>query len=129
VVLDLLNPLRFGEEQALVRQQEGVHLVAQLEALWDAGGGSSLVPTDLRLSQLRGRCWAVRQLLMSADVRRAIDLGTRVLADCKQVLGDDHPDTLIAQNNLANAYLVNSVLPPTAQVETPATVFGSDETT
>jgi tetratricopeptide (TPR) repeat protein len=105
LAFDLLDPLCFGEDQAFARQEEGVHLVSQLEALWEAGGGSALVPADLRLSQLRARCWAVRQLLRSEDVSRAINLGMRVVEDCEQILGSQHPDTLTARNNLANAHL------------------------
>ena len=105
LAFDLLDPLCFGEDQAFTRREEGVHLVAQLEALWEAGGGSALVPADLRLSQLRARCWGVRQLLRSEDVSRAINLGMRVVEDCEQILGNHHPDTLTARNNLANAHL------------------------
>ncbi|MGW1396602.1 tetratricopeptide repeat protein, partial [Streptomyces nigra] len=37
-------------------------------------------------------------------IQEALDLGERVLADRQRLLGDDHPDTLTARNNLANFY-------------------------
>ena len=55
------------------------------------------------LLQLRG--WAIGWLSELGDsFAQAIVLGARLLADRERVLGPDHPDTLTARNNLANAY-------------------------
>ena len=40
----------------------------------------------------------------TAELARAIEIGTSALATCEQVLGPDHPDTLTSRNNLAGAY-------------------------
>jgi len=102
--LNLLEPLLFPEEQAWSRREDGARLVAQIEALWDAVAGAGTGDRDLALRQLRARSWAVRQLRASADLSRAIAIGTRILADAERVLGADHPDTLTSRNNLAGAY-------------------------
>jgi tetratricopeptide (TPR) repeat protein len=100
--LNLLEPLLVPAEQAWARREEGAHLVAQVEALWEVGTGTG--DAGLRLRQLRARSWAVRQLVEAADLSRAIDLGARTLADSERLLGADHPDTLTSRNNLAVAY-------------------------
>ena len=52
---------------------------------------------------LRG--WAVWCLLNLRDsFGLAIDYSQALIADCEQVLGDTHPDTLTCRNNLAVAY-------------------------
>jgi tetratricopeptide (TPR) repeat protein len=102
--LDLLEPQLFAAHQAWARRDEGAHLAVQSEALWESVAGTGSASPDLRLRALRARCWAVRQLRAAADLSRAADLGTRVLADCERVLGADHPDTLVARDNLAEAY-------------------------
>ena len=48
--------------------------------------------------------WAVRHLRATADLSRAIELGTSSLAACERILGSDHPNTLGSRNNLAYAY-------------------------
>ena len=100
--LNLLEPLLVPAEQAWARREEGAHLVAQVEALWEVGTGTG--DAGLRLRQLRARSWAVRQLVEAADLSRAIDLGAGTLADSEQLLGANHPDTLTSRNNLAAAY-------------------------
>ena len=102
--LDLLEPLLFPEDQAWSRREEGAELAIQVEALWDASDTAE--PADLELAGqlLQARSWAVRQLSAAADLTRAIETGTRVLADSVRVLGEDHPDTLSSRNNLAAAY-------------------------
>jgi tetratricopeptide (TPR) repeat protein len=102
--LDLLEPALFPEEQAWDRREEGAHLAAHVEALWEADAAGAAADPARSLRQLRARCWAVRQLQAAADINRAVDLGTRVLADCERVLGADHPGTLTARGNLAAAY-------------------------
>ena len=44
---------------------------------------------------------ALRRLYAASDLGRAIDIGTQILVDSVQVLGADHPQTLLARNNLA----------------------------
>lgn len=103
--LVLLEPRLFAEDQAWARRDQGAHLVAQVEALWAAAGaGAGAENPELSLRELQARCWAVRQLRAAADLNRAIDLGTRVLADCRRILGVDHRVTLTAGNDLAEAY-------------------------
>ena len=116
--LRLLEPLLFDGEQAWARREYGAHLVAQIEALWDASIGDLVSGrSGLRLArrfqaragawalrQLRARTWGVRQLAAAADLSRAIGLGTRVLADCEWVLGAGHPQTVSARSVLASAY-------------------------
>jgi len=46
---------------------------------------------------------AVRHLEATADLARAIDTGTAVLAGYERVLGPDHPTTKIVRSNLENA--------------------------
>jgi hypothetical protein len=100
--LDLIEPLLIPIEHAWARRHEGAQLINQTEALWDAAGSATTSP-DQRRRQLRARSWAVRQLRATADLGRAIDTGTRVLADCEQILGPDDPDTLTARYDLAEA--------------------------
>ncbi len=100
---NLLEPLLFPEAQAWSRREDGARLGAQIEALWDADHWGGTRDRDLALRQLRARSWAVRQLLASADLSRAIATGTRTLADSERVLGADHPDTLTSRNNLKRA--------------------------
>ncbi len=101
--LDLLEPLLFSQDQAWSRREEGADLAVQVEALWQAGNTVGVSDPELVLRQLRTRSWAVRQLRAAADLGRAIDLGSRVLADAGQVLGADHPQALAAQDDLAGA--------------------------
>ena len=101
--LNLLEPCLFPRDQALARREEGTHLIAQVEALWDVAGTNTAA--ELRLRQLRARSWAVQQLVATADFSRAVAIGQRVLAKCNEFLGTDHPDTVSAQANLAYAYL------------------------
>jgi tetratricopeptide (TPR) repeat protein len=100
--LDLLEPRLFAEEQAWARREEGAHLAAQAQALWDAAGAGA-GDRELALRQLRARSWAGRQLRAAADLGRAIGFGARILADSEQILGAGHPDTLTARDDLARA--------------------------
>jgi tetratricopeptide (TPR) repeat protein len=103
--LDLLEPQLFSEDQAWTRREEGAHLAAQTEALWEAtAGAAGTGDLSLALRLLRARSWAVGQLGSAADLSRAIDAGIRTLADSKLSLGPDHPLTLTSQHNLAAAY-------------------------
>ncbi|WP_344951718.1 tetratricopeptide repeat protein [Sphaerisporangium flaviroseum] len=55
-----------------------------------------------KLLDLRASCG--RYLIHLADLGRAIPLLEQTLAEREQVLGHDHPDTLVSRNNLAQAY-------------------------
>ena len=103
VALDLLEPQFFDKDQAWERREEGADLAAHVEAICEQ---ADAVASDFGLTSrmLEARSWAVRQLHAAADLTRAIDLGERTLADRERVLGPDHPDTLLSQNNLAYAY-------------------------
>ena len=55
--------------------------------------------------RLRLRSAELRHLNESGDsAAQAIALGEPLVADHERLLGPDHPDTLVVQNNLANAY-------------------------
>ena len=102
--LDLLELRLFSEDQAWARREEGAHLAAQAEALWEANAGARTDDGNLALRHMQARSWAVRQLSSAADLSRAIDAGIRTLADSKLTLGANHPHTLTSQHNLAQAY-------------------------
>jgi tetratricopeptide (TPR) repeat protein len=102
--LDVLEPLLFPEDEAWARRQEGAHLAAQAEALWEAGTAIDAGDPSLVRRQLQAKSWAVQQLRAAADLSRAIGLGERTLADRERVLGPDHPDTLTSRSELAYAY-------------------------
>ncbi|WP_062437207.1 tetratricopeptide repeat protein [Herbidospora daliensis] len=55
-------------------------------------------------SLLALRAWCGRYLQFLADLTRAIPLLEQTLADYEQLLGGDHPHTLISRNDLADAY-------------------------
>ena len=79
-------------------------LVEQVTALSESSAGcppdSSLVRRILRLRMFA--VWFLNELHDSAA--QSILIAERLLADHKRVLGADHPDTLAARGNLANAY-------------------------
>ena len=102
--LNLLEDRLFPPEQAWVRRVHGTHLIAQIEALWEADKGTEPADIDLRLRQVSARSWGVRQLRRAADISRAIDLGTRASADSQELLGADNVQTLLLQTELAFAF-------------------------
>ena len=60
---------------------------------------------DLTRTLLELRGWVLRCLNELGDsFTQAIEYGQDLVADREQVLGDTHPDTLTARNNLATAY-------------------------
>lgn len=62
-------------------------------------------PVALRLLALRD--WALRGLLEIRDgAAQAVTVGQSLAADSALLLGDDHPDTLARQGDLALAYLL-----------------------
>src|ERR1019366_9365341 len=44
--------------------------------------------------------WAVRHLRATAELARAIEIGSSALATCERVLGPDHPNTLTARERV-----------------------------
>ena len=104
---DNLRPLLTSLDQAWHRRHEAVELVGQALALWenavDASDRGVLIRDNL--SDFIGLAlWAVHQLQATADISRAIEVGTSVLEACERLLGPDHPDTLTSRNSLAYAY-------------------------
>jgi tetratricopeptide (TPR) repeat protein len=106
--IDLLEPARFPDEEAWTRRQEGSRLTAQMEAAWDAasGLGTKVLGPALSARLLAARIWSVRHLVRATDLGRATGLGERITADCRTLLGADHPVTLDARAALGEAYLV-----------------------
>ena len=78
----------------------------QMRALRDVVAGLPGEPDpELAGALLRLRGWALFHLNALGDhAQRAIVIGEPLVADQEQVLGPDDPNTLAAQNNLANAY-------------------------
>jgi YD repeat-containing protein len=110
VVAALLDALRIPDDQAWRHRQAGTRLVEQVSSAWatavslhtrgsDQAAGNGLME---ELADLRN--WSVRHLTDTADIARAISIGTTALTDCERLLGPEHPDTLTSRNNLAYAY-------------------------
>jgi tetratricopeptide (TPR) repeat protein len=78
----------------------------QVRALRDVVAGLPGGPdAELAGALLRLRGWALYHLNALGDqAQRAIVIGEPLIADTERTLGPDDPDTLAAQNNLANAY-------------------------
>lgn len=101
--LGLIEAAQFGADQAWARREDGADLASQAEAAWDAATADGIADENLLARLIHARSWAVRQLTEAADISRAIDLGSRVLADSQRTLGPEHPCTLAAQNDLGDA--------------------------
>jgi tetratricopeptide (TPR) repeat protein len=90
---------RWHEDRAVTRD-----LVEQIMAL-DESAARCPPGSDLDRRMVRLRLWATRFLTNLGDsAAQSIVIGERLVADEERVLGPDHPDTLAARNNLANAY-------------------------
>ena len=78
----------------------------QVSALRDTGSDPSCASdAELARSLLGLRLWVLYFLNELGDSpRQAIAAGEELTADFEQMLGPDHPDTLNARNNLADAY-------------------------
>ena len=81
-------------------------LIQQIMALHEHLAPHLTAPdTGLTRELLRLRGWAVRCLNELGDSpTQTIEYGQSLAADCEQVLGSDHPDTLTSRNDLAAAY-------------------------
>ena len=102
--LDLMASWVFNESEAFQRREEGSRLVDHIEAVWDAIADEPDFDPEVLELALGTRRWATRQLIAAADRARSITLAQQTLADSERVLNTDHPDTLIARNNLAGAH-------------------------
>ncbi len=100
----VITPLLFPENQAFQRRAEGARLVDHIEALWKAIGRDPTLDAEALLQVLAARRWATRQLTKAADTVRSIGLAHHSLTDHEHILGADHPGTLTARNDLADAY-------------------------
>jgi tetratricopeptide (TPR) repeat protein len=78
----------------------------QVKALRDVVAGLPSAPdAELAGPLLRLRGWVLYHLnALGNRAQQAIIIGEPLIADQERVLGPDHPDTLAARNNLANAY-------------------------
>ncbi len=102
---DLLGRVTFGEEQAWDRRGEGDLLVAHIAALsTGAGSVSSSLSAEAAERVLGLRHWATRQLSAVGDGARATEMAESTRTECETLLGPDHPDTLVAADNLVIAY-------------------------
>ena len=96
-----------AEAHAWEHRQSGVEIVGQAVGLWESAVSAAArdAITQAELHEYAHLAhWAVRHLLATADLSRAIEIGTSVLAACAAFLGADHPDTLTSRGNLAKAY-------------------------
>jgi tetratricopeptide (TPR) repeat protein len=112
--LDLLEPSLFPAPRAQERREEGSRLVAHVDAAWAAAAaamaGGNPLALGLARRLLRARVWAVRQLAGAADLAAAIEAGSRLLADCTELIGEDDRVTLAARHALAVAYKLSGQL-------------------
>ena len=103
-VLTQLSP---PEAEAWSQRQRATAIVDHTIHLWAvsiaAHRRSGISTADLSAVAPQA-IWAVRHLTATADLSRAITLGSTILADCERVLGADHPHTITTRNNLAYAY-------------------------
>ncbi len=105
------------DEQSWKRHKEIDDLINQISSIWDNSqirfnSDTYSIPIFRRRIRSRfekqlisQRIWSVKQLIVTGDPRRAIQLGMSVASDCDRILGPDHPDTLTSRDNLATAYL------------------------
>jgi tetratricopeptide (TPR) repeat protein len=94
-------------DSAWATREDTRHLPDQITAIWTAGQPlwPTLPPTDPTLTHtLTARRASLVHLTRVADLTRAINHGTQTVTDHEQLLGADHPDTLISRNHLAFAY-------------------------
>jgi tetratricopeptide (TPR) repeat protein len=66
--------------------------------------GTGAAELSLAERLMMARNWAVLQLMGARDLSRAIEAGTRNLADRERLLGPDHPHTLSSRFHLALVY-------------------------
>ena len=102
-----LRGLLVPEDNAWTHRDFGLELVGHAVSVWQ----SALRAADrgvLSGNEFQGQAglaqWTVRHLRATADLSRAIQIGTSALDGFQRVLGEDHPDTLGSRNNLAGAY-------------------------
>ncbi|WP_281917157.1 FxSxx-COOH system tetratricopeptide repeat protein [Nocardia sputorum] len=101
--LAVLRPRLVQHEQAWVYRAVGADLVDQIEALWASGVPTHASP-DVRDDAVACRFWAIRHLIETVSLDRAITIAEPFLAQCARAHGPNHPNTLTCRNHLANAY-------------------------
>jgi len=101
----LLRRATFGDDQAWDRRGEGDLLVAHIAALsTSAGSVLTSLPIETTEQILGLRHWATRQLSAVGDGARAVDMADISRSTCEKLFGAQHPDTLVASDNLVIAY-------------------------
>lgn len=105
----MLDTAVFPEAQAWQQRHYGDQLIAQINTLWEHNDPAMRpppppLPDDLLQRLVSLRNWSVRQLTGSGSLDRAITLGRTVHTDCRQLLGEEHLDSMRSTNNLASAY-------------------------
>jgi tetratricopeptide (TPR) repeat protein len=98
----MLSAARFPVEEAWQHRDRGDELVRHIDALWEHISSSMSMHKPRYVLTLRR--WAVRQLIESVSLDRAMNLGTAVHADHQAICGEHDPDTLAAAHDLAEAY-------------------------
>lgn len=106
-VADLLLAATESLEQPWQNRLAARDTVQQITALHDhAGPYPAKRDADRAANLLRLRQWALQCLDELGDsFEQAIALGRLVVADSVRMLGESHPDTQAARNNLAHAYV------------------------
>jgi tetratricopeptide (TPR) repeat protein len=101
-----MRALLVSEDQPWERLTGSAEIVGHAMSVWqialDAAARGALNDDPVEYVELAH--WAVRHLGATADLSRAIQIGRPVLAECEQVLGSEHPETLRSRYILADAY-------------------------
>ncbi|HEX8104138.1 MAG TPA: tetratricopeptide repeat protein, partial [Solirubrobacteraceae bacterium] len=97
----------FPPESEAWKYRERTDLVGHAISVWvsalAAADRQAITTTDLvGFADVANR--AVRHLRATADLSRAIEVGTSLAMSCTRRLGADHPQTLASSNTLAGAY-------------------------
>ena len=80
----------------LARSEAGAHAATLSGQVTAPPNGDGTAPSDLR-------AWLAISRRNTGDAKAAADLQRQVLADRVELLGEHHPDTLTAKNNLASS--------------------------
>lgn len=101
--LHTLHPHLFGYwETTWAKRELGSHLIAQIDAVWEASAG--VVDDQPLLGELfDARRWAVRHLHAMADLSQEVASAQRLVDDSREILGPTDRRTLRARRDLADA--------------------------
>ncbi|MFC8529247.1 tetratricopeptide repeat protein [Nocardia sp. NPDC057227] len=112
--LDVIEPRLFDPAEGWAQRAPGAHLVNQIEAICDANliaftpaSRRRWIPLRrqrLQIRMLTALVWATRQLTEAMDLSHAAVLAHRTLSYYESVMGRDHSETLIARDDVADAY-------------------------